>query len=60
MQQALKKSGYYAEAIDEWEKAYSYARGENVSWCQARINRCKKQEDYLPDNTKKTILLCYP
>ncbi|EIK7177688.1 ANR family transcriptional regulator, partial [Escherichia coli] len=39
---SLEKSGYYAEAIDEWEKAYSYARGENVSWCQARINRCKK------------------
>ncbi|HBQ4169831.1 TPA: ANR family transcriptional regulator, partial [Escherichia coli] len=37
-----EKSGYYAEAIDEWEKAYSYARGENVPWCQARINRCKK------------------
>ncbi|MBJ1936195.1 ANR family transcriptional regulator [Escherichia coli] len=39
---SLEKSGYYAEAIDEWEKAYSYARGENVSWCQAKINRCKK------------------
>ncbi|EFC5375833.1 ANR family transcriptional regulator [Escherichia coli] len=39
---SLEKSGYYAEAIDEWEKAYSYARGENVPWCQARINRCKK------------------
>ncbi|EEC8200344.1 hypothetical protein [Escherichia coli] len=22
---SLEKSGYYAEAIDEWEKAYSYA-----------------------------------
>lgn len=39
---SLEKSGYYAEAIDEWEKAYSYARGENVSRCRARINRCKK------------------
>lgn len=38
----LEREGDYIEAWKKWNDALHYAKGENIDWCIARAEYCKK------------------